>query len=113
MLNYRRLQRITRLARKGPQKAPSVLHPLARVPLTPSEWEKLKDQLFTRSNGHCEAKSGLPARRCNARIFRASFEPHHILSRAHGGADTLDNLLACCHACHEIIDGRRPMWRTA
>jgi hypothetical protein len=109
MLRYRRLR--SRDPRKGPAKVPSPLHPDKRYPVTQKEWEKVKDAVFARSAGKCEAVER--GKRCLGRIFRSTFEPHHIKHRVHGGSDQAENILACCAACHERLDGRRLEWRRA
>jgi 5-methylcytosine-specific restriction endonuclease McrA len=89
------------LRQKAEPKPPSVLHPHKRYPVSQREWLEMVEQLFARSGGRCE--------RCGKTLRRATMEPHHVTSRAKGGPDALDNLLAVCHACHEEIHGK-PQW---
>lgn len=95
--------RRTPLRQRAKPKPPSVLHPNKRVPVSAREWQSLKMALFRRSGGFCEAWKGNEM--CCAPITWYSFEPHHKKSRAHGGQDTLQNLLAVCHGCHQRIHG--------
>ncbi len=99
--------RRTTLRQRAKFKPPSVLHPNKRVPLTPVRWHLLKIHLFNRSGGVCEAWKG--SELCLTPITWYNFEPHHIQSRAKGGPDALENLLAVCHACHRQHHGE-PQW---
>lgn len=56
-------------------------------------YEAVKDEVLARSHGHCD--------RCGANITRDTWEPHHRQKRSRGGQDSLDNLEALCHSCHE------------
>lgn len=59
--------------------------------------------------------------RCEARIedvcLGEAHHAHHVLPRSRGGADTTENLIASCHACHAwihahpIFAGRRGLLR--
>ncbi len=35
-----------------------------------------------------------------------SFEPHHIISKAEGGSDEWDNLMALCSDGHKVLEAR-------
>jgi 5-methylcytosine-specific restriction endonuclease McrA len=54
----------------------------------------LRAQLFWRSQGYCE--------RCGGHIDQAEFAAHHRKLRAQGGQDTIQNLVALCHQCHNL-----------
>jgi 5-methylcytosine-specific restriction endonuclease McrA len=40
---------------------------------------------------------------------RRAVTGHHRLPRARGGPDTIDNCVACCHACHRYVTDH-PSW---
>lgn len=63
----------------------------------------------TRNDGLAEARQQVFARalgRCEARwdgCAGVAHHAHHRLRRSQGGKHTPENLLACCHHCHEAI----------
>ena len=53
---------------------------------------ELRERLFTRAAGYCE--------RCGGGMEFESFAAHHRLLRSQGGTDSLPNLMALHHSCH-------------
>ena len=68
---------------------------------------KLRREVFYRDCGHCRecgtllAFSGKDSR--GRRVPKPTF--HHVLAKADGGSDCLDNILTLCGHCHKIVDG--------
>lgn len=59
-------------------------------------WAKARQKVMSKSNGLCYAKiDGV----CGGRAEHV----HHIKRRSQGGTNEPNNLLICCHACHEWI----------
>jgi 5-methylcytosine-specific restriction endonuclease McrA len=54
-------------------------------------WRQLRQAALDRADGRCE-HCGSPAH-----------DAHHIVPRALGGADTMDNLEALCSECHQAM----------
>jgi len=54
--------------------------------------KKISRAVFLRDNWHC--------RHCNS---NQNLDPHHVIYKSAGGADTLDNLITLCRACHDGI----------
>jgi 5-methylcytosine-specific restriction endonuclease McrA len=44
----------------------------------------------------------------NGRV-ESKVQLHHVVSRAHGGADTADNIVPLCLPCHDAITRREPL----
>ncbi len=72
---------------------------------------RLRSEAYARSHGICEC--GRPE--CSARpvkFRRVSWYDgmlHHVISRAHGGSDILENVQFITRQCHEEIHGV-PEW---
>ena len=68
---------------------------------------KLRAAAFQRSGGICECSreecKKLPERM--RRITWTDSQLHHVISRARGGSDVLENLQLIRHACHAAIHG--------
>ncbi|HDQ88765.1 MAG TPA: HNH endonuclease [candidate division WWE3 bacterium] len=68
---------------------------------------KLRRQAFYRDCGRCRrcgrklSFSGRDAQ--GNRVSRPTF--HHVVQKADGGINTLDNILTLCPRCHRIVDG--------
>jgi RNA-directed DNA polymerase len=60
---------------------------------------KLRHEAYERSNGKCECG-------CGERVDWYSGHLHHIVSRARGGSDEMDNLLFITPDCHKNMHGR-------
>jgi hypothetical protein len=56
-----------------------------------------------------ESKALLRKKGCGKEVSYAFGELHHLLSRAHGGDDTIQNTRFIRRECHEIITGK-PQW---
>lgn len=69
-----------------------------------SRWRRLR-MMYLRSNPLCED----PFNVHDGRLVRAT-DVDHILARAAGGDDSIDNLQALCKECHSrktaVVDGR-------
>lgn len=85
-----RLKRRTRLRSKRTKPGVTGRHSLDRA-----AWRMLKAELWVRSQGRCEVPD------CRVATL---LDPHHIVKRSQGGADTLDNLVALCRAHHQQTD---------
>lgn len=64
-----------------------------RPSATQAEYRDIKDEVWLRAKGRCEA--------CQAR--RAQ-DPDHVVPRSAGGSDDPDNILAICRTCHRQKD---------
>jgi hypothetical protein len=53
-----------------------------------------------------------PCRVCgsveNGRV-ESKIQLHHVVSRSHGGADTMDNIVPLCLTCHDRVTQREPL----
>jgi hypothetical protein len=54
---------------------------------------ELREQIFQRSGGYCEACGG---------SLEANWAAHHRLLRSRGGKDSVTNLVALHHKCHNL-----------
>jgi 5-methylcytosine-specific restriction protein A len=54
-------------------------------------WQRLREQVLARDGGRCQL-CGQPAQQVD-----------HIVPRADGGSDALDNLRAVCGRCHRVV----------
>jgi len=72
--------------------------------------DDVRERLFVRTQGRCEAPAIAAARGCDlhGQCFRTAHDPHHLLRSRDGGPDTLDNLLAVCRQCHAWIHDDLP-----
>lgn len=72
---------------------------------------RLRSDAFHRSNGICECGRKV----CKKRTTRERLvtwldgQLHHVISRAHGGSDVLDNVQFVTRQCHAEITGI-PYW---
>lgn len=74
-------------------RAPFVVRP---PPLRqrPNSWKRRRQAVYDRDGGRCRV--------CAADVPRDAFEVDHIIPRASGGPDTLDNLQTICGPCHRL-----------
>lgn len=63
----------------------------------PYEWWYIRTALRERCGGYCEA--------CGWPLPDNEWAAHHRLRKAQGGKDTMDNLVALHHHCHNIVPG--------
>lgn len=74
----------------------------------------LRSEAFHRSEGYCECRRADPKRPyCGKRVHYNFGHLHHIVSRAHGGSDVLENVAFVDRQCHREITGNlkwSPLW---
>jgi 5-methylcytosine-specific restriction endonuclease McrA len=70
-----------------PKAAPSRLDPLS--------YESLRQQIRRRDGWRCQSCGTM-----------SSLEVHHRNFRSHSGADSEENLITLCAACHARVHGR-------
>ena len=70
-----------------PKAAPSRLDPLS--------YESLRQQILRRDSWRCQSCGTM-----------SSLEVHHRKFRSHSGADSEENLITLCEACHARVHGR-------
>jgi len=58
-----------------------------------SSWDKVRLLVLKRDNGLCQCP------RCHGKLTPAN-EVHHIIAKADGGTDDMDNLQSINHDCH-------------
>ena len=64
-------------------------------------WAVLRVQVHQRENGRCL--------RCKRKVYLSTRNPfdlmhaHHLKYRSQGGADSVDNLVALCGECHDLL----------
>jgi len=75
-----------------PQAAPSRLDPLS--------YESLRQQILRRDGWRCQSCGTL-----------SNLEVHHREFRSHSGADSEENLITLCAACHARVRRRYKAWR--
>ena len=64
-------------------------------------WKKVRMQALVRDGFQCQAhRVGLPV--CGETSL-GTLTVHHLLPKAQGGGDELDNLLTLCRACHDLL----------
>ena len=71
---------------------------------------RLRSEAFKRSGGICECGES-----CGKRVTWGGYEQgqlHHVISRAHGGSDVLENVQFITRYCHQEIHGM-PKWGLA
>jgi 5-methylcytosine-specific restriction endonuclease McrA len=66
---------------------------------------RLREIAYSRSGGDCECVL-FTGKRCGQKVDWFSGELHHILSRAHGGSDVIENLAFITGDCHEAVHGK-------
>jgi 5-methylcytosine-specific restriction endonuclease McrA len=70
-----------------PKAAPSRLDPLS--------YQGLRQQILRRDGWRCQSCGTM-----------SSLEVHHRKFRSHSGADSEENLITLCAACHARVHGR-------
>ena len=63
--------------------------------LDPLSYESLRQQILRRDNWRCQSCGSM-----------SSLEVHHREFRSHSGADSEENLITLCAACHAGVHGR-------
>lgn len=84
--------------RRGKRRKRSVSWRTGRIREDSTGMARLRSQAFHRSQGICECG-------CKARVSWIDGHLHHVVSRARGGSDVLDNVLFITRACHQRIHG--------
>jgi len=67
----------------------------ARFRLDPLSYESLRQQILRRDGWRCQSCSTM-----------SNLEVHHREFRSHSGADTEENLITLCTACHGGVHRR-------
>jgi 5-methylcytosine-specific restriction endonuclease McrA len=71
-----------------------------------------RHEVWLRSKGFCEMPiRGVLGGYCNCNISWETFELHHRTSRANGGDEAMENLVASCRRCHVHHHNRSPQMR--
>jgi hypothetical protein len=60
------------------------------------EWRNLKRQCFYRDRWICL--------RCDRRFHSSELTAHHLIPRANGGPDSIENLVTMCSKCHDYAE---------
>jgi len=76
-----------------------------RTRLSGPDMQKLRAQAFERSEGYCECGE----KDCKRRVFWTDGQLHHVISRAKGGSDVLENVRFVTRDCDRRIHGE-PQW---
>ena len=72
------------------------IHPkAARLQLDPQLHESLRQQVLRRDGWRCQSCGTM-----------SNLEVHHREFRSHSGADSEENLITLCAACHARVHGR-------
>lgn len=66
---------------------------------------RLRSEAYARSEGRCECYRCPGREPCHLRVGWADGHLHHVVSRAHGGSDVLENLAFISRVCHDQITG--------
>ena len=66
----------------------------ARLRLDPLSYESLRQQILRRDGWRCQS--------CG---IMSNLEVHHKKFRSHSGADSEENLITLCSACHGKVHG--------
>jgi len=67
---------------------------------------RLRSAAYARSEGHCECWRHPGREDCRKRVNWYDGNLHHIISRARGGSDVIDNVAFITRACHNEITGQ-------
>ena len=66
------------------------------------EWRDLRLKTIRRDGGQCVCCGAKSL--CGTKVYKG-LTAHHIMPRAKGGGDYLDNLITLCETCHDEIEG--------
>ena len=92
-----------------PLDGEAIPHPKpARLPRKPyrrqvasrKQWERIKAE----KTGPCRVCGSVENGKVESKV-----QLHHVVARAHGGADTADNIVPLCLSCHDAITRREPL----
>ncbi len=86
------IYRIWRTQSQGPAGRAPTTRPVPPRSMGAEELARLREQVLERDNGTCQA--------CGARGKGIKLELDHIVSRDHGGPNTVDNLQILCSICN-------------
>ena len=64
------------------------------------QWERIKAE----KTGPCRVCGSVENGKVESKV-----QLHHVVARAHGGADTADNIVPLCLSCHDAITRREPL----
>lgn len=60
------------------------------------EWECLRDEVIRRDKYRCI--------RCDGQFDMMSLTVHHMIPRANGGGNNIENLISLCSECHDFVE---------
>ena len=60
------------------------------------EWRRLRRKCFRRDGYICQ--------RCDNKFKAEELNAHHLMPRAVGGADEIQNLISLCSPCHDFVE---------
>ena len=90
-------------AERGYKEPGSIVRPDGSEILVGKDWAKRKFELWTRANGRCERLLS-DGTRCR----NEAHDPHHHpKARSKGRDDRMENLIALCRGCHNLVDWKR------
>ena len=75
--------------RRRPRRAPT-----GRPSVDLAGWRVLRAKVFARAGNACEY--------CGNR--RGPLDPHHVVARSQGGADSYDNVIVLCRVHHDMVN---------
>lgn len=87
-------------ARPDPKPARVPRKPYRRQVASRKQWAKIAAE----KAGPCRCCGSVENGRVESKI-----QLHHVVSRSHGGADTVDNIVPLCLTCHEQVTRREPL----
>lgn len=70
----------------------SLLPPTPKRKYTPIDQRVSKRKILAKTKGHCIY--------CGVKLDTENFSVDHVIARALGGEDTLENLVPCCRSCN-------------
>jgi 5-methylcytosine-specific restriction endonuclease McrA len=75
------------------------------------KWDFPKyDEKWPIVSKQCKARDGNKCTKCgNAGTKNNPLHSHHVVSKSHGGSDSLDNVRTLCSACHSQEKGHAHM----
>jgi hypothetical protein len=87
---------------RGYKEKGTIVRPDSSEILVGADWTKRKTELWTRAGGRCERILS-DGTRCR----NEAHDPHHMKPRSKGRDDRIENLIALCRGCHNLVDWKR------